>query len=216
MSPSKLFQQRKLRTRFDLMKPDLKGYVTLKQAQQKQYHDKHAKSRFFFPGTPVMVRNFQEPNKWIPGIILKKLGPVTYQVEIANGRILKRHIEHLILRRESSSVSTAPDTTQLDSAVRDIYHYPQDETTPAQLDQWEPEQPVVCRYLQRHRHPPECLMVVTTCLTFYLDRGENVVSAISLLELLVLVVNILCKVMCYLFSLLFLYTCLVLSVCICF
>ena len=58
VSPIELFQQRKLRTHFDMMKPDLKGYVTLKQAQQKQYHDKHAKSRFFFPGTPVMVRNF--------------------------------------------------------------------------------------------------------------------------------------------------------------
>ena len=123
VSPSKLFQQRKLRTRFDLMKPDIMGYVTLKQAQQKQYHDKHAKSRFFFPVTPVMVRNFQEPNKWIPGIILQKLGPVTYRVEIANGKILKQHIEHLILRRESSSVSTAPDTTQLDSAVCDNYQF---------------------------------------------------------------------------------------------
>ena len=61
------------------------------------------------------------------------------------------------------------------------------------------------QYPQQHRHPPERLMVVTTCRTFYLDRGGNVVSAISLLEPLVLVVNILCKVMCYLFSLLFLY-----------
>ena len=103
--------------------PWKQGYVTLKQAQQKQYHDKHAKSHFFFPGTPVMVRNFQEPNKWIPGIILQKLGPVTYRVEIANGQILKQHIEHLILRRESSSVSTAPDTTQLDSAVCDNYQF---------------------------------------------------------------------------------------------
>ena len=163
VSPSELFQQRKLRTRFNLMKPDIRGYVTSKQAQQKQYHDKHAKPRFFFPGTPVMVRSFQEPNKWIPGIILQKLGPVTYQVEIANGRIQKRHIEHLILRRESSSVSTAPDATQLDSAVRDNYHYPQDETIPAQLDRREPEQPVVHRYPQRHHHPPERLMVVTTC-----------------------------------------------------
>ena len=80
VSPSKLFQQWKLCTCFDLMKPDIKGYVTSKQAQQKQYHDKHVKPRSFFPGTPVMVRNFQEPNKWIPGIILQKLGPVTLQL----------------------------------------------------------------------------------------------------------------------------------------
>ena len=43
VSPSELFQQRKLRTQFDLMNPDIMGYITSKQAQQKQYHDKHAK-----------------------------------------------------------------------------------------------------------------------------------------------------------------------------
>ena len=59
----------------------------------------------FLPWYSSDGQNFQEPNKWIPGIILLKLGPVTYQVEIANGCILKQHIEHLILRRESSSVS---------------------------------------------------------------------------------------------------------------
>ena len=89
VSPSELFFQRKLRTRFNLLRPDTKSVVTSKQADQKMGHDKHSKLRSLFPGQPVMVRDFRKHNKWIPGHILKKLGPVTYSVEIENGHVVK-------------------------------------------------------------------------------------------------------------------------------
>ena len=58
MFPSKLFLGQKLRTRFDLLKPDTKGVVLPRQADQKQYHDRHVRQRCLFPRTPVMVWNF--------------------------------------------------------------------------------------------------------------------------------------------------------------
>ena len=84
VAPCELFLKRKLWTHFDLMLPNLKGYVTSKQADQKRYHDEHGKPRSLFPGIPVMVRAYIGRDKWIPGIVLRKLGPVTYQVEIAH------------------------------------------------------------------------------------------------------------------------------------
>ena len=65
-TPSELFLRRKIRTRFDLLKPDTQSFVTSKQAQQKM----HYKSRQFSTGQPVMVKDFRSSRKWIPGMIV--------------------------------------------------------------------------------------------------------------------------------------------------
>lgn len=41
----------------------------------------------------VMVRKFSRSDKWISGIVIKKLGSVTYHVEVAHGQIWKQHID---------------------------------------------------------------------------------------------------------------------------
>ena len=51
--------KRELRTRFDIMRPDINGKVTSKQAQQKLYDDQHSAGRELFTGQRVMVRNFR-------------------------------------------------------------------------------------------------------------------------------------------------------------
>ena len=40
----------------------------------------HAKNRNFQVGQAVLVLNFREGPRWIPGKILEKMGPVSYQV----------------------------------------------------------------------------------------------------------------------------------------
>ena len=60
--PSELFLQQKLRTRFDLLKPDIKVVVELRQAIQKEYHDKHSKVQSLFIGSIIMVRYFRQPS----------------------------------------------------------------------------------------------------------------------------------------------------------
>ena len=166
-SPSELFLNRKLRTRFDLLKPDTKGIVESRQAEQKKHHDSHSKQRCLFPGTPVMVKDYRHSNKWIRGTILKKLGPVTYTVDVGNGNLWKRHIDQLRKCMESSSQLPATDFRPIDSPILDNHHYPADADT---LNPPEPQvpqhasasQPVVSRrYPQRDRHPPDRFMVIS-------------------------------------------------------
>ena len=71
VSPCELLLKRKLRTRFDLMIPNTKQHVTSKQADQKQRHDKHSRSQPMFPGTTVLVREYNYP-EWIPDVILQR------------------------------------------------------------------------------------------------------------------------------------------------
>ncbi len=89
ISPSELFLQRKIRTRFDLLKPSTEGKVTDKQMKQKQQHDKHAKPRTFSVGQQVMLKDFRANGTWLPGSIVQQTGPVSYKVDIGDGRILR-------------------------------------------------------------------------------------------------------------------------------
>ena len=68
-TPSELFLQRKVRTRFDLLKPDIQSIVNKKKARQKEYHDQHSKIRRFSVGQLVMIRDFLSNRKWMSGTI---------------------------------------------------------------------------------------------------------------------------------------------------
>jgi hypothetical protein len=155
VSPGELFLQRRMRTRFDLLKPDHKRLVTSRQAAQKRQTDKHAKLRSFPVGASVMVRDFRHTNKWVPGTIVQKLGPVTYQTDIGCGNIVKRHIDQLTQRLEPSPA--VPETTDI-STVEDNFQYPEIVEPPSQEPVIEDHQPQPHRYPQRVRRPPDRLM----------------------------------------------------------
>lgn len=42
-----------------------------------------------------MAKNMRDGPNWIPGIIVNQLGPVTYLVEVSEGRMWKRHVDHI-------------------------------------------------------------------------------------------------------------------------
>ena len=146
VSPAELFLKRKLRTRFDLMHPDPKKQVMSKQASQKLHHDTHVKARAFTPGTRVLARLYIGSDKWIPGTVIQQLGPVTYTVQISNGRIVKRHVNQLQPLHGNQESS---DTTESDT-VLDNQCYPTVEPVPEPPGPNEPER----RYPLRNRHPP--------------------------------------------------------------
>ena len=58
VSPATLFLGRNLRTRLDLIRPDIEQRVCEKQSQQKKDHDKWVKVRTFDVGERVMVKKF--------------------------------------------------------------------------------------------------------------------------------------------------------------
>ena len=94
-SPAVLLLGRRPRTRLDLLKPNIAERVERKQEDPKTRHDKKAKSRTFHVGNHVFVKNFGAGNKWLPGQIVKMSGPVSFLVELEDGRCRRCHQDHL-------------------------------------------------------------------------------------------------------------------------
>ena len=87
VAPCILFFKQELRTRFDIMRPDISGNVASKQAQQKLCHDQHSAGRELFIGQRVMVRNLRVGDKWVPGTIMEGTDPLSYLVQVAGGQM---------------------------------------------------------------------------------------------------------------------------------
>ena len=95
VSPCSVFLQRNVRTRLDLLMPNRKSHVLMRQSQQKDAHDRRARDREWFIGQPVMARNLRPGPDWIAGIIVERLGPLSYLVETETHQLWKRHVDQL-------------------------------------------------------------------------------------------------------------------------
>ena len=71
-----------------------------------------------------MVRNYHGDTKWIPGTVLKKLGPVTYTVDTGDEQMVKKRIDQLRQNVHYSPKSTSNPT--------DDYYYSYEPVTPDQ------------------------------------------------------------------------------------
>ena len=107
-SPAELLMGRIPRTRLDLLFPNPAARVEEKQSEQKSRHDTTARNRSFTDGEAVLVRNFPSGKGWIQGKILKSVGPVSYLIELIDGRQVKRHQDHV---RHRSVVSEESNTS---------------------------------------------------------------------------------------------------------
>ena len=95
VAPCELLLGRSLRTRLDLLKPDIGGRVRDHQGQQKARHDRHSRSREFDVGEHVWTRNLREGPRWMSGTIVDRLGPLSYMIRLPNGDLWRRHVDHL-------------------------------------------------------------------------------------------------------------------------
>ena len=96
ISPSELFLGRKLRSRFDLLHPDLATKVERKQDKQKETHDQHTVDRHFTIGQSVYVKNFARGPIWLQGKIVSQVGPVSFKVELTGSQVIcSRHQDHI-------------------------------------------------------------------------------------------------------------------------
>ena len=77
------------------VKPDVEKRVQKKQEKQKKNHDCRSRDRPLKEGDHKYVRNFRSGTAWVPGDILKQTGPVLFQVKVAGGITLRRHIDQL-------------------------------------------------------------------------------------------------------------------------
>ena len=76
VTPSSLFLNREVWSRFDLLHPNPDAQVAHKQAQQKEQHDRHSTLRQFSVGDPVMARNYRTGPDWVPATVVSRLGPL--------------------------------------------------------------------------------------------------------------------------------------------
>ena len=93
-APSQLFLGRRLRTRLDLLKPDLRLKISNRQIDQTVTKG-GAVTREFSIGQTVIARNYTGSTKWVPGIIRTQLGPLSYEVEVKPGLVWHRHTDQL-------------------------------------------------------------------------------------------------------------------------
>ena len=98
-SPAEVLFGRPIRSKMDLMHPDLGEKMMARRAPV----DDASK---FSPGALVWVRNFSGPEKWKAGEIVRVLGPRSYEVQVGN-QLYHRHEQQVrerkVLRSERSS-----------------------------------------------------------------------------------------------------------------
>ena len=100
-SPAQLFYNRELKTRFDLLRPNLRDKVTEKQGLQIVANP-HTRECELSAADSVMIDNFGvSGGKRIEGKIVKQLSPSTFRVQTESGVETKRHAKQIVkpLRR---------------------------------------------------------------------------------------------------------------------
>ena len=95
-SPAKLFLQRELRTWLSLVKSDVTSHVIRQQGKMKMHHGKHAKFREMAVGDTVLARDHLSSQKWQPGTVRQHSSPHSYQVQLDDGRIWRRHVDDIL------------------------------------------------------------------------------------------------------------------------
>lgn len=93
-TPAQLIFGRNLRTHCDLVRPNVEDRVRDKQIVIHQ--KRNTKMRQFEIGDEVQFKQFRNNKSfWEIGIIMKRLGPVSYQVR-QNDKLYKKHIDHIM------------------------------------------------------------------------------------------------------------------------
>ena len=153
MSPAEMLIGRRLRSRLDLLKPCTEQRVANKQQQQRETHDKHCRKCTFSVGEKVFVKNHRKGKKWLAGSIIKETGPVSFQVKLQDGRIIRCHQDQIRqCYTNNSENQEEPLLNDDDVTMFSGTPVPQDVTANPPAEN--PSTPVERRYPSRVRRPP--------------------------------------------------------------
>ena len=97
-TPAELLLGRKMRSPMDVIHPDLQRKVENAQERQIENHSKGSHSRTLEPGDTVSAKNFGPDAKktpWLTGQIVSCQGSRAFQVQLSDGRLVRRHLNHL-------------------------------------------------------------------------------------------------------------------------
>ena len=156
LPPAQLLMGRQLRSRLDLVVPNVAKRVQHAQVTQKEHHDAHSKARQFIIGDHILARNYAGSPQWLPGCVTSVLGPVSYEITLEDGRRWRRHQDQLQLlkaiRTENSSDHDSDFDLDLPQETVDATESPSHS-----MDSGLPEAEPVVRRSTRVRHPPDRL-----------------------------------------------------------
>ena len=62
----------------------------------------------------MFCENFSRGDKWLPGCIIQKTGPLSYVIKLPDGRIIRRHHDHVRIR---SSAEVSQDNIPEDNMI---------------------------------------------------------------------------------------------------
>ena len=151
-SPAELLLGRRIKSRLDLLHPNVKSKVAQSLQRQKLNHDKFTKARVFGVDDKVFVKNHQGTPTWLEGIVTEITGPISYKVKLNDGSIIRRHVDHIRIRH-----SPPQQAISAESAIDDSFMFPQSQpisTSPNCPTETAPQQPQLLRRSTRVRHPP--------------------------------------------------------------
>ncbi len=69
--------------------------------------------RSFVVGEEVFAEDFSNSSeKWIPGVISKVTGPLSFQIDLSNGKTVRRHVDNVrkrVVKKKGNEVKTPPE-----------------------------------------------------------------------------------------------------------
>lgn len=92
-TPADLHLGRPMRSKWDLLRPNLRNKV-LQQQMRQVHHAPGSTTRVFGVGEPVMAKDVMQ-KRWLQGEVIHQNSPVTYTVQTMDGRTWKRHVDQL-------------------------------------------------------------------------------------------------------------------------
>ncbi|XP_062405896.1 uncharacterized protein K02A2.6-like [Sardina pilchardus] len=167
-TPAMLFLGRTLRSRLDLLKPNLHQHVQRKQSKSALRSNMRP-LRTFRVGQRVLARDYRNnTQKWQSGTITSQTGPLTYTVDIGHDMVWRRHVDQLLdaagpttMDADPTSCSDGPELNDPEPDTADISGNTEDGSgtdTPVVQCPTASVTPVpVRRYPERIRRPPEKL-----------------------------------------------------------
>ena len=118
-SPAELLLRRVPKTHLDLLRGNVESRVGERQHQQSKGHDVSVSFRTFSPGDKVFTHSTPLGNSrvtWIPGVVHRVTGPLSYEIDLRDRGIVKRHIDQI--RKRTCTDTPTPDfSPKLDEIV---------------------------------------------------------------------------------------------------
>lgn len=87
-TPAEMLMGRRLRTHLDKLHPN-------SMRENNEYYFDEAITRTFSIGDMVFIRNYLSGPKWLPATVIEITGPVSYVMELLDGRIARRHVDQI-------------------------------------------------------------------------------------------------------------------------